>query len=446
MKVVRDSKFRHVFGEPSKSTYQDIRLSTKATETAGVRINSKYLALPWQSGGGGTLAVIPSTRLGRLPHDIPLITGHTGPILDFEFSPFNESLILTASEDLSMKLWQVPEDGLKSHMKESLAEYTGHGKKVMFSTFNPCVENCAASASFDAAVKIWNLAEQAEIYNVQMDDHPWSLQWNNLGNMLASSTKDKKLRIIDPRAAKIVSENGIHAGVKPSKICWLNEFTILTTGFSQQAERQVGVWDLRTFTSSPAEDVEGLTNFVLDQGTGSLYPTYDEGTKMLYIAGKGDANVRFFEVTADDPYLHFLSQYSSTSPQKGFDFVPKRCVDTTVHEVMRGYKVEASQVLPISFRVPRKAEVFQEDLFPDAPAGVPSMTVDEFAAGTDPRPPVLRSMRPGAGGPAVGGGSSAPAVVSMKDLKKQLADALAKNEILEKENTELKAELAKLKA
>lgn len=29
MKVVRDSKFRHVFGNPSKESFQDLRLSSK---------------------------------------------------------------------------------------------------------------------------------------------------------------------------------------------------------------------------------------------------------------------------------------------------------------------------------------------------------------------------------------------------------------------------------
>ena len=40
--------------------------------------------------------------------------------MDFEFSPFDDHLLLSASEDLTMKLWQIPSDGLKQHLKDVL--------------------------------------------------------------------------------------------------------------------------------------------------------------------------------------------------------------------------------------------------------------------------------------------------------------------------------------
>merc|ERR1712048_17626 len=137
------------------------------------------------------------------------------------------------------------------------------------------------------------------------------------------------------------------------------------------------------------------------------------GTQMLYIAGKGDANVRFFEATATE--LHYLSQYGSTTPQKGFDFLPKRCVDVGVHEIALYLKLESTSIQPVSFRVPRKSEAFQEDIFPDCPAGVPSMSPDDWASSTDSKLPIMRSMRPGAQA-SVGPAKGAVAVVSVKEL------------------------------
>lgn len=454
MKVVRDSKFRHVHGDAIKEKYEDLRLSTKATESTGIRGNSKFFSFAWESGGGGALAVIPLAKTGRIPRDLPLITGHSGPILDFDFNPFDENSLISASEDLTLKLWNIPDEGLKAHLKEPVATLQGHGKKVSFCLYHPTAANIVASSSLDMTVKVWDASVQEEAFNATIPDQALSMKWNYSGSLIAVTCKDKKLRIIDPRANSTASEVKIHDGSKASKVEWLGSPSstddcnkLVTTGFSQQAERQLGVWDIRKFSAVGGPDVEPLNMLVLDQGTGALFPFFDPGTQMLYLAGKGDGNVRYFEVTGEDPFVHYISAYSSTVPQKAFDFLPKRCVDVGSHEIMRGLKLENTAMQPLTFRVPRKSEAFQDDLFPDCPAGVPAMTGDEWLSGAETRAPVLRSMRPGDESPT---GSAAPksptmGVLTVKDLKKQLAEAQVRIVALESENELLKAELAKLK-
>lgn len=458
MKVVRDSKFRHVFGEPLKQRYEDCRLSSKATESTGIRGNGKFFAFPWESGGGGTLAVVANEKYGRLPRDLPLVTGHSGGILDFEFNPFDDNMLVSASEDMTIKVWSIPDGGIKQHMRDPLMSLDGHGKKVSFCTFNPSAGSIIASASFDQTCRIWNLAEQEEAFSCALPDQVMGLKWNYSGSLLAATCKDKKLRIIDPRSSKIASENRIHDGAKASKVEWLGSssatdesYKLVTTGFSQQANREIGVWDMRRFTSSEEPDSEFLQLLELEQGTGALYPFFDAGTQMLYIAGKGDGNVRYFEATPTEPYLHFLADYRSTIPQKGFCFLPKRCVDSSTHEIMRGLKLESTAVVPISFRVPRKSEMFQDDLYPDCPAGVPAVGPDDWCTAAETQVcagPILQSMTPGEDGaasPVKAAAVLSAGVVSVKDLKKQLGEAQARIQALEKENQVLKAELAQLK-
>ena len=48
----------------------------------------------------------------KLEADLPLIKGHARPVVDFNFSPFNDSLLATASEDGTVKLWSIPEEGI----------------------------------------------------------------------------------------------------------------------------------------------------------------------------------------------------------------------------------------------------------------------------------------------------------------------------------------------
>lgn len=451
--IVRDSKFRHVFAEELKQKYEDLRPSSKASETLGIRGNSKFFALAWESGGGGTLAVIPNSRFGRLARDIPLIAGHSGGILDFEFNPFNDNMVMTASEDTYVKVWQIPDGGLTEHLREPLATLSGHTKKVSFCTWNPVADCITASTAFDHTVRIWDVGEQEEIFKVDVPDQVMSMKWSPFGNLISVTSKDKKMRIIDPRTMAFVAETKIHDGAKASKVEWLGggpgnpaeqDSRIMTTGFSASAERQLAIWDMRMFGP---EDTEALNLLCLDQGTGALFPFYDPGTNMVYIAGKGDGNVRYFELTNEDPWIYFISQYGSQKPQKGFTFIPKRCVDVSHHEVAKGLKLEANSVIPISFRVPRKSDTFQEDLYPDCVSGAPSVPAAEWAAGDSEVRPMTRRMSAdmAADVPAAAAAKASPGVMSVKELKASLAEALTRVETLEKENELLKAELAKYK-
>ncbi|CAJ1396547.1 unnamed protein product [Effrenium voratum] len=453
MKVVRESKFRHVFGEASKENFQDLRLSSKPLESTGIRGNAKFVAFPWESGGGGTLAVLPSTKYGRLPRDLPLVTGHTGGIMDFEFNPFDDNLLVSASEDMTIKMWQIPEGGLTAHLKDPLLTLEGHGKKVSFCTFNPSAANILATTSFDMTCKVWNLAEQEAAFSIPLPEQVMHVKWNYVGSLLAITCKDKKVHIVDPRQNKVAGTAKVCDGPKPSKVEWISSpgsaedcHCLITTGFTSQAERQISMWDTRMFPVDGDKTQGSLQVLNVDQGTGALYPFFDPGTQMLYVAGKGDSNVRYFEVVNHEPYLHYLETFKTNVPQKGFDFLPKRCVNVGCHEIMKGLKLETSAIQPVSFRVPRKSEAFQEDLFPDCLAGVPTMGPDEWLSNSRQALPILTSMKPGAQKAAGGAGLGAPAVVSVKDLKKQLAEAQERIKTLETENEMLKQEMAKAKA
>jgi len=439
--IVRDSKFRHVFAEAGKDKFEDLRPSAKATESVGLKCNGKFFSIGWESGGGGTLAVIPLTRTGRQKSDTPLITGHKGPILDFDWNPFNDNMLASCSEDLTVKVWNIPDEGLKEHLKEPLVNLEGHGKKVSFITWNRCAENIMASSAFDQTVKIWNLEDQGQSYSIDMPDQAWSLKWNYTGSLLATTAKDKKLHVIDPRQQKFAAQVKVHDGSKASKVEWMGSPSdtdqnnrIITTGFSSQAERQIGIWDLRKLESG-----EPLNLLVLDQGTGALYPFYDPGTGMAYFVAKGDSTVRYFEMVNEEPHIHFISNYTDKQPLKAFDFLPKRGADVSTHSVMKGLKLEANCVLPINFKVPRKSEAFQEDLFPNCPSQEAPLTADKWLEGAECNGPKLQSMEPGKASAVKK--SAGPAILSVKELKEQLKEAHEKIKALETENASLKEKL-----
>lgn len=74
-----------------------------------------------------------------------------------------------------------------------------------------------------------------------------SVSWKQDGTILATSCKDKQMRIIDPRASScIINSCSSHQSIKDSRVVWLNNSDrILTTGFDAARLRQVFIRDLR---------------------------------------------------------------------------------------------------------------------------------------------------------------------------------------------------------
>jgi len=214
-----------------------------------------------------------------------------------------------------------------------------------------------------------------------------SVQWSLQGNLLASTGKDKKLRIQDPRTNSVTAEGECHQGVKGTRVVWLGPNRLFTTGFSKTSDREYCVWDLKDL-SKP------LARTVVDSGSGLLCPYFDSDTNMIYLAGKGDGNIRYYEIVDESPYIHYLSEFKSSVALRGGCMIPKRSVNVSECEIDRFLKVSVKTVEPISFQVPRKSEVFQDDLYPDTYSGEPSLEATEWLSGKN-ADPKTRSLAPG---------------------------------------------------
>ncbi|KAG8331077.1 hypothetical protein J6590_048517 [Homalodisca vitripennis] len=65
----------------------------------------------------------------------------------------------------------------------------------------------------------------------------------------------------------------------------------------------------------------------------------------------GDGNIRYYEMVDQAPYIHFLSQFISGSPQRGLGFMPKRGCDVSQCEIFRFFKLHATRGM---CRIPKK--------------------------------------------------------------------------------------------
>ncbi|KCV68362.1 hypothetical protein H696_05278 [Fonticula alba] len=378
-RFVRNSKFRHVFGTAAKKDlcFDGVRPSRTAHDTNLIKANSQYLGVCWEAGGGGAFAVFDQTKdVGKVSPTPPLFTGHKAAVLDLDFHPFNDYLIASASEDCTVKIWQIPEE-LKESQDTPLSTLAGHKRRVGAVLFHPTADNTLATVGGDLVIKLWDI--EAGVAKVDIEAHHTdlinSIDFNYNGNLMVTSCRDKQLRIFDVRSGKLVQQTESHQGVKGSRCLWLGDSNkIATTGFSRASDRQMAIRDVNDLDNPIYSDN-------LDTSAGMLMPFYDEDCHILYLAGKGDTTIRYFEVTDEKPHIHHISNYSGSDPSRGVAFVPKRAVNVNEVEIGRAYRLTTSFIEPISFKVPRKSELFQDDLFPEATSGEAPMSCAEFFGG-----------------------------------------------------------------
>jgi hypothetical protein len=299
--------------------------------------------------------------------------------------------LATASEDSYVKIWQIPKDGLTKNMDEPVQTLGGHRRKVGTTNFHPTANNVLATSSTDLVVKLWDI-EKGEAKNTVEGAHGDiinAVSWNYDGSQLATVSKDKKLRILDPRTSGSVQETEAHQGVKGSRVIWLGrKGKLFSVGFNKTSEREYAIWD-------PANLSAPVGQATIDSSSGVIMPFYDDDTCVLFLAGKGDGNVRYYEVVDEAPYIYFLSEYKSATPQRGMTMLPKLAVDVTNCEIVRMLKLSGTLMEPISFVVPRKGgDNFQDDIFPDTPGPDPALSADQWFGGFNAAP-VLVSMAPG---------------------------------------------------
>lgn len=71
-RVVRSSKFRHVYGQALKreQCYDNIRVSKSSWDSTFCAVNPKFLAIIVESAGGGAFIVLPHNKVSPMLRDL----------------------------------------------------------------------------------------------------------------------------------------------------------------------------------------------------------------------------------------------------------------------------------------------------------------------------------------------------------------------------------------
>eukprot|EP00759_Apiculatamorpha_spiralis_P012750 PhF_6_TR19660/c0_g1_i1/m.28696/K13886/CORO1B_1C_6; coronin-1B/1C/6 len=440
---VKTSKFRFAkMSQPKKEqSYMDANPSTTVWDLSNmVDANSNVFALPWAGTGGGRVAVIKHTAIGKLPSKIPLLTGHTSPVIDLAFNPFMESLLATASEDNTIKLWNLPADGITADVTESVATLQGHGKKVGILAYHPSAANVLASASMDNTVRTWDL-EKGERSNFTLHtDQIYSLNFNLDGSLVTTTSKDKKIRVVDLRANRVVSEAVAHEGLKASRTVWAKRANVIVSvGFNKDQFRQMKIWDPRNLEAPLfLEEIDRLGSVMM--------PLVDEDTGMLYLAGKGDTTIKCYELQGaeEKPPILPCTDFPGQDTQKGLCFLPKTTVNPRNCELVRMIRVTGNLIQPINVTLPRKlaATAFQDDVYPPTFSAEPALKAEDYFAGKNAAPNTI-SLQPLFEGAQLAASTSSP---TFSVGASKAAEAQNQVTLLEAKVAKLRADLAEAEA
>jgi coronin-7 len=362
---VRTSRFRHTNGKVAHRSrhYEGITgLSVSMpSDCDGFCCNDVRAAFPL-SGPGGQIAVLELNKTGRLPQSMPFLQ-NTSTVMDFCIDPFDRNFIAIAGDDGKVKIFRVPEGGLTDIVKTPETVLQGHYEKVNLIKYHSVAQNVIATAGYDATVIIWDIATKEE--KIKLEGHTeqiFAMTWSPDGQKLATYSRDKKLRIFEPRRqTTAIQEGDGPEGSRGGRIVFISNTVLLVSGSDKQSNRQLSLYNIEELAAGAI----AVRN--VDVAPSILIPYFDPDTSVVFLSGKGENSIHAFEVCPEEPpYFLDISPFSTTTPQQAVSFLPKSVCNVREVEYARALRLTKAAIELIEFKVPRnRPQYFQDDIYPD---------------------------------------------------------------------------------
>lgn len=374
---LRRSLYRHISCDPSHRdlVYDGIKPSSSSWDSNKMSASSELIALSWNVMGGGAFLVWPINKPGRLPGVPSLITGHSGPVNDVAFNPFNPKQIASCSDDGLVKIWDIEEAPLSQNITEASLVLSGHSKRVGGVMFHPSAENVLASFSNSGELKIWNIATGEEISSYELNSIITFAAWSPNGAHIAVQDKNKTLYVLDSHSGEVINKFTAHDSPRNVRICWINDTQFITTGFSQMQERQFKCWSV--------DSTEALWQGVIDNASNILIPFFQPNQNLLYFFSKGASDVHVYEVVDKKPFYYKINSFIPVSHQLN-GIAESQLISYEDSQIAKFFVASASKIETFTVSVPRKQPGYNPEFYPLGKLSInASMSAAEFAAGRD---------------------------------------------------------------
>ena len=157
--------------------------------------------------------------------------------MDYQWDPFDNRVLAVGCDDGRVKIWNIPEDGLTESTNNPTQEFGAHAEKISFIKFHPLAKNVLLTASYDLTLKIWDLNDLSEKITLKgHTDQIYCFCWSPCGKYGATVCRDGKIRIYNPRKSSNPVREGCGApiGTRGSRIQYaLNGEYLVVTGFDK---------------------------------------------------------------------------------------------------------------------------------------------------------------------------------------------------------------------
>ncbi|CAM4335485.1 unnamed protein product [Leuciscus chuanchicus] len=241
MNRFKTSKYKNTTPKiPKKDGWiANVRGGSFSSQGNHIKSSCSLVAFNTDQAGGGMVGLSSVNAGSDGKWTVTQISCHADLVTDLDFSPFDEYLLATCSADETVKLWRVcdPDQDQPSNAEVTLSPGDGRLEVVLF---HPGASGLLAVAS-TRAIQVWDVTRDSALTVLEQHaDQLQGLAWKEDGSLLASSCKDKKLRLFDPRAqpSAVQCVQG-HQANRDSRVLWVKNDNLLTTGFNQRSLKEL---------------------------------------------------------------------------------------------------------------------------------------------------------------------------------------------------------------
>ena len=160
-----------------------------------------------------------------------------------------------------IKLWTLG-DGVSTPVVAASAApgvtLAGHTKAVRSLAFHPTAAHVLCSTGLDLTVRVWDVehAQERIVLRDKLDEPVLNAAWNLDGQLLATASRDRVVRVFDVRSKRLAAVGCGPPGAMGQLVAWCDHPVadgpttttschLLSVGFSSRNERQLSVWDVR---------------------------------------------------------------------------------------------------------------------------------------------------------------------------------------------------------
>ena len=375
------SKFKNALGFEKKEKYTNCSVSTVSTEGRLIAVNCNFLAMSWSNLG--EIVVLDSSKPISVHPNQPRIKGHRFSSLDLEFSPFSSDLLAASFDSGSVLLYKIPEGGLTENITQEVQLYNKHTKKVPFVTFNPIASDVVCSAAFNGEIHVWNALKGETVCELNAEDTPTCVAWSPNGVLIGATTKNKFVKVFDPRNNKLIMKHQINEGFKSAKFAWVDNDTFVTTSWNKAGSKLLKLWDIRKVNQDLTSSE--VTSTSIDTSKTVTTPFVDRESKLIYTIGKGEAYIHYYDYSEGN--LKKGIDFKATEPSISSVMFERKCLDYNTNEIDRFARyVNSQKVYYISFNIARRNPGFDQSLYPAVESGEAALSYDQWVGGENAEP------------------------------------------------------------